>query len=735
MNARISENDIQAAREADIYELYARLGYDPPRKPGGVANSPFRDDGTASLQVGGSKNICFDHGTGETWNPIDLVQKDKGFTFEEAVSFILGRQPRREEVIDRKKRSGPGKIVATYDYLDPEGTLLYQVVRMEPKSFRQRRPDGNGWAWNLQGVDRVLFQLPQVLEAVETGKPVFILEGEKDVLNLGAFGLVGTTNAGGANSPWEASFSESLRGGNVIVIPDNDGPGEKHALEVAESLHGIAASVRVLRLPGLGAKEDFSDWQAKGGTKEEFLRLVEQAPPFEPEAHDPIDAVDAGPVTKEKAKALHPTREAAAIVASRFSSERGRPTLRRWGETWYTFDPEGLHYRPLGIDALRKEVWLHLEDKIERPTGRMRDDLVSGLLSVPGVLIDSEETPAFLDGESGPSRDDGIDVSNGVLDSRNRTIHPASESLFRLSAPSFQYDPEAGEPERFNRFLEEIGFDESERSILFEWFGLCLTRDTSLQKIMFIEGPPRSGKSTLIRLLEKLLGPGESAAMTPQAFSERFGLSSLVGKRAGFIADGKWPHPLPQPMTARLLGVSGEDTQLTEAKYAPAQPIRLGARITLVSNEPLPLDSGLENLRSRIIRLETKNSFLGREDSRLIRELESELPAIFLQCLNGLDRLRRRGRFPSGFEIPRRAGEADLAEWIIEQARPVTESEIHRSGPGGFRRNWDAIRAACSKLTASGRFAWVDMIRAEGGRPTRGIVFLGDGGLSSAEVI
>lgn len=439
---------------------------------------------------------------------------------------------------------------------------------------------------------------------------------------------------------------------------------------------------------------------------------------------------------KKSPKLFDPLEEARALIASRFTSERGRPTLRRWNEGWFQYDPEAAHYKPKGIDFLRRAVWLHLGERIDRPNGRMRDDLVSSLLHVDGVLIDSEEdAPVFLDGESGPSREDGIDVSNGVLDSRNRTVHPASESLFRLSAPSFGHDPEAGEPARFNQFLEEIGFDESERSVLFEWFGLCLTRDTSYQKIMFLEGPPRSGKSTLIRILERLLGPGESAAMTPQAFSERFGLSPLIGKRAGFIADGKWPHPLPQPMTARLLGISGEDTQLTEAKYAPARSIRLGARITLVSNEPLPLDSGLENLRSRIIRLETKTSFLGREDSRLIRELEAELPAIFNQALDGLDRLRKRGRFPKGFEIPRRAGEADLGEWIIEQARPCTESEIHRSGPGGFRNNRDATRAGCSKLIESGRFGWVDILPPKGGPRTRGIVFLGDGGLSSAEVV
>ena len=61
------------------------------------------------------------------------------------------------------------------------GKLLYQVCRLVPKDFRQRRPDGNGgWIWNTQGVDRALYHLPEVLKA----NTVCVTEGEKDADNL-----------------------------------------------------------------------------------------------------------------------------------------------------------------------------------------------------------------------------------------------------------------------------------------------------------------------------------------------------------------------------------------------------------------------------------------------------------------------------------------------------------------------------------------------------------------------
>src|SRR5262249_31994027 len=105
-------------------------------------------------------------------------------------------------------------IVATYDYTDAEGRLLYQVVRLDPTSFRQRRPHPagkGGWTWNLEGVRRVLYRLPSVLKAVADGQLVIIVEGEKDADNLAQLGLVATTNAGGSGK-WLAEYSELLRG-------------------------------------------------------------------------------------------------------------------------------------------------------------------------------------------------------------------------------------------------------------------------------------------------------------------------------------------------------------------------------------------------------------------------------------------------------------------------------------------------------------------------------------------
>lgn len=182
----------------------------------------------------------------------------------------------------RNKPSGNGnrRIVATYDYCDEAGEMLFQVVRYDPKDFRQRRPKpGGGWDWSVEGVRVIPYRLPELL--ADPAASVVVAEGEKDVDNLISLGMLATCNAGGAGS-WTTEHAEFLRGRDVIVPPHNDEAGRQHAQQVAQSLHGTAKSTRIVELPGLLLKGDASDWIAAGGTKGDLLRLTKAAPTWTP---------------------------------------------------------------------------------------------------------------------------------------------------------------------------------------------------------------------------------------------------------------------------------------------------------------------------------------------------------------------------------------------------------------------------------------------------------------------
>ena len=167
-------------------------------------------------------------------------------------------------------------LKATYDYTDERGKLLYQIVRYDPKEFKQRRPDGNGgWLWNLQGVRRVPYRLPDILSA----KFVLIVEGEKDVESARKLKFAATCNAGGAGK-WTSDHSECLRGKQVVVIADADEPGRKHAERVAASLQDKATSTKIVELPG---SKDLSDWVAAGGNRDALLGFIETQPEWKGE--------------------------------------------------------------------------------------------------------------------------------------------------------------------------------------------------------------------------------------------------------------------------------------------------------------------------------------------------------------------------------------------------------------------------------------------------------------------
>ena len=160
-------------------------------------------------------------------------------------------------------------VVAEYVYRDENGKPLYRVCRTEPKSFFQQRWCGTEWVNGRGGTKLVLYRLAEVLEA----PIVFLPEGEKDVETLRGWGFVATTAAGGAKGKWLPSYTDTLRGREVIVIPDNDPPGWNRALSVCRELVGKVARLRIHELPE--AIKDVSDWFAAGHSEVELIETLE----------------------------------------------------------------------------------------------------------------------------------------------------------------------------------------------------------------------------------------------------------------------------------------------------------------------------------------------------------------------------------------------------------------------------------------------------------------------------
>jgi AAA domain/CHC2 zinc finger/Toprim-like len=286
---------VEALVKYTCIDVAKAAGLEPGRKHGveQLYRCPRHDDKHPSLSINTSKDVflcgpCGVHGT--AWQ---LAAFANGFAPSDKPNVLNwlvehGLLPGNDPGGNYRKepnRNGNGNlaakgtssIVETYPYRDEGAELLFEVVRFEPKDFRQRKPDGKGgWVWSLNGTRRVLYRLPEVLKATA----VYIVEGEKDVHSLEALGLTATCNPCGAGK-WRPEFAEFFRRDQrVVIIPDNDEPGHKHARQVAQFLLGRVQSLKIMEMPGLPEKGDVSDWLAAGGTLDQIESLAVAAPEF-----------------------------------------------------------------------------------------------------------------------------------------------------------------------------------------------------------------------------------------------------------------------------------------------------------------------------------------------------------------------------------------------------------------------------------------------------------------------
>lgn len=247
---------------------------------------------------GGGVLWFIQHRTGSSVEGGQAVQwlRDHGYYVEEdgfRPSGNSGQGSRRDPNGNWLPKRVPdtGKLTATYDYRDEQGDIIYQVCRFDwpvdlsvnpkghDKTFVQRRPDRSrqdGWTYQTKGVRPLPYRLPELLDDLVDGRPIFIVEGEKKVDMLRAAGVPATCNHGGAGK-WAEDLSQHFNGANVIILPDNDEAGQNHANLVGNRLSDVGARVRVLDLPGIPPKGGVDDWFPAGGDAERLYDLVDAA--------------------------------------------------------------------------------------------------------------------------------------------------------------------------------------------------------------------------------------------------------------------------------------------------------------------------------------------------------------------------------------------------------------------------------------------------------------------------
>jgi hypothetical protein len=254
-----------------IDDFISRLKTRRKTATGVQCHCPAHKDDNASLSVG----------VGKTGN---IVVKCHAGCSVDAVLSAMGLKLSdlfQDELPAKKTYQGTEKKYTRFPYYDADENYQFDSVRIDipgqKKTFCIMVGDKKGF----NGVKPIIYNLHLIQNAILKSDFIFIPEGEKhcDFLYK-QWGITATCNPNGAGK-WKDEYSEYLTWANVIILPDNDGPGAEHAIKVAESLKNCTKTLRILELPDLPEKGDIEEWVAAGGTKEKLLELAAAAPLYE----------------------------------------------------------------------------------------------------------------------------------------------------------------------------------------------------------------------------------------------------------------------------------------------------------------------------------------------------------------------------------------------------------------------------------------------------------------------
>ena len=442
----------------------------------------------------------------------------------------------------------------------------------------------------------------------------------------------------------------------IIVAGDNDhategNPGRTAAEEAARAVGGRVA------IPSFAAGDPGTDWNdimAQQGAEAvaRGLGMDSGGQGGLPEGHEE-GAPDGDPLILDPSD---PYPGAAEIVDLHFRADQQRLLHEQHG-SFYEYD--GVRYAPAEEAEIRSRLWAiaaeakrwagkeEPELKAFQPTTTKLNNLLDALRACCHLAAEIEP-PCWLEERSGdPPPENLVSMANGILHLPTRQLRIHTPRFYTHNALGFDYEPEAGRPDRWLAFLDELWPDDpTSIQALQEMFAYFLTRDTRFQKAFLMVGPKRSGKGTIARVLNQLIGPANVGAPTLASLSTNFGLWPLIGKQLAIISDARLSGRVDQVAIAeRLLAISGEDTVTIDRKYMSPWTGRLSTRFLILTNELPRLADASGALASRFIVLTLQRSFYGNEDPHLTDKLLTELPGIFNWTLEGWDRLRARGHF------------------------------------------------------------------------------------------
>lgn len=486
-----------------------------------------------------------------------------------------------------------------------------------------------------------------------SGSKVLIVEGTKQGhavaaaidMNTSVIQIPGCTgwSRGGWTVPME--MVQLTANKQVHILLDADAAdnllvytaGEK----LAERLSPTAKSVKFLRCPGEGKSgiDDFLSGQDERQRKTTLEVLVKNAK-TRPATHRPKPALrvidgDGNPDADSSEWMFTPGGKLRVDTVAKHLLTTETPVAL--GASGLAVYRAGVYkVSDAAIESMVGDLLLDQYDtgKVSNLSSRLRGLCHSRDLVLRDARSGVDESPLF--------DEPLLCVENGVVNLESGELLPHSPDYLMTTRFSVQYDPQATCP-LFDSWLSESttirGRDQTD--VLLDVVSQIIDYTRLPERAPFLFGPTRSGKSTFLELLRKMVGPGATSAVSMHDLeSDQFALADLYGKRINIDGDVSDEYV---PSVSNLKRLTGRDPLPANMKY--------GRRFTFV-NLALPIFSGntlptvgerSRAFMARVIPVSFPHSREGHEDESLPGRLESELPGILNRLIDAWRARRARG--------------------------------------------------------------------------------------------
>ncbi len=448
------------------------------------------------------------------------------------------------------------------------------------------------------------------------------------MLALLAWGLAATCNPMGAGK-WRSEYNAYFHAKQVVILPDQDAPGRRHAQRVAAALRPVAASVKVVELPGLPPKGDIVDWQAAGHDRDELLRLVEATAALA--VPPPCDEEMGVPATED-------------AIGLQFAQEH-QDALRYCHDTGAWFVWTGTHWRRENT----RLAFAWARELCRKAAASVEHKKVAATLSkaatASAVERFAQTDRAFaVTSEVWDADRYLLGTPAGVADLRDGTLRPTRREDALTKRVSVAPAATAEAP-RWRRFLDEVTQGDAPLTrFLRQVAGYALTGDVSEHALFFIYGPGGNGKSVFLNTLTTLLGDyAATAAMDTFTASrgERHptDLAMLRGARLVSVSETEPGRAWAESRIKQLTGGDPISARFMRQDFFTYRP---QFKLLIVGNHKPVLRNVDEAARRRfnIIPFVHKPE---TPDKRLEEKLKAEYPAILRWMIEGCLDWREHG--------------------------------------------------------------------------------------------